>query len=122
MSFNELKLNMSENKPLLKKLLQLLEDIQAIDVTVIDVSKQTSITDYMVICCGRSSRHIKAVASHIMEHMKVAGVPAISCSGLESGEWVLVDLGDFIVHVMQPESRAFYNLEGLWQAPGSSEE
>ena len=113
---------MSEKKPLLKKLLQLLEDIQAIDVVVIDVSKQTTITDYMVICSGRSSRHIKAVASHIMEHMKAEGVPSLSCSGLESGEWVLVDLGDFIVHVMQPESRAFYNLEGLWQGSVSSEE
>lgn len=106
---------MSDKNPMLKKLLQSLDDIHAIDVTVIDVGQQTTITDFMVICSGRSARHVKAVADYIMEHMKTAGMAALGVNGLESGDWALVDFGDFVVHIMQPESRAFYNLEGLWQ-------
>ena len=106
---------MSDKNPMLKKLLQSLDDIHAIDVTAIDVGQQTTITDFMVICSGRSGRHVKSIASHIIEHMKSAGMPALGVNGLESGDWALVDFGDFVVHVMQPESRAFYNLEGLWQ-------
>lgn len=106
---------MHNTKDQLKKLQDFLDDIQAIDVKTIDVSKQTSITDYMIICSGRSSRHVKAVAEHIAEHMKNAGTPALSKSGLNTGEWALVDFGYFIVHVMQADIRDFYNLEGLWQ-------
>jgi len=106
---------MHDTHPFLSTLLKSLDDTQANDVTVIDVSKQTTITDFMIICSGRSSRHVKAIASQIMDLMKTAGLPAINCNGMESGEWALVDFGDFIVHVMQPESRDFYNLEGLWQ-------
>ena len=108
---------MYDKNPMLKKLLQALEDIQAIDVTVIDVSKHTTITDFMVICGGRSSRHVKAVAEHIIEQMKATNMPALGNSGLAAGDWALIDFGDVVVHVMQPESRSFYNLEGLWQNP-----
>lgn len=100
---------------MLAKLLISLEDIQAVDVKVIDVHKQTTITDYMVIVSGRASRHVKAIAQKVMEDMKAAGMPAMNCTGLESGDWALVDFGDFILHVMQPESREFYNLEELWE-------
>lgn len=100
---------------MLTNLLNFLEDIQAIDVVTIDVHKQTSITDYMIICSGRSSRHVKAIAEHVMVSMKHAGMAPTSYTGLEGGDWALVDFGDFIVHVMQPDSRLFYNLEGLWQ-------
>lgn len=106
---------MSVQHPMLPKLIHALEDIQAVDVKVIDVHKQTTITDYMIVASGRASRHVKAVAQKIMEDMKTAGMPALNCTGMESGDWVLVDFGDFIVHVMQPESRQFYNLEGLWE-------
>ena len=61
-----------------------------------------------------------AVAQKVMEDMKLAGLPSISCTGLESGDWALIDFGDFIVHVMQPESRQFYNLEGLWEDHSNS--
>ncbi|WP_298626914.1 ribosome silencing factor [uncultured Legionella sp.] len=111
---------MSDQNPMLNTLLKSLEDIQAIDVKVIDVRKQTTITDYMVIASGRASRHVKAVAQKVMEDMKKAGLPSISCTGLESGDWALIDFGDFIVHVMQPESRQFYNLEGLWEERSNS--
>ena len=106
---------MPDKNPLLKTLLQALEEIKAIDVTVIDVSQHTTITDFMIICTGRSSRHVKAIAEHLMEHMKSAGLPPIGNSGLTGGDWALVDFGDFVLHVMQPDSRAFYNLEGLWK-------
>lgn len=106
---------MPQQNSYLKTLLTALDDIQAIDVKVLDVSQQTTVTDYMIICSGRSSRHVKAIAQHILEHMKAAGLPALSQTGLESGDWALIDFADFVVHVMQSDSREFYNLEGLWQ-------
>lgn len=106
---------MQDKNLMLNKLIQILDDIKAIDITVIDVSKHTTITDYMIVCSGRSSRHVKAVANYAMEQMKAAGLPSMHDTGLESGDWALIDFGDFIVHVMQPETRAIYNLESLWQ-------
>lgn len=108
-------IKMYDKNPLLKKLVHELEEIQAIDVKVIDVHAQTAITDYMIICSGRASRHVKAIADHIMEKMKANGLPAISSSGLNTCDWALVDFGDFVVHIMLPDSRLFYNLEELWQ-------
>ncbi|CDZ79251.1 Ribosomal silencing factor RsfS [Legionella massiliensis] len=105
---------MSEQQSFLKKLHKALDDIQAIDIVVIDVRDQTSVTDYMIVCSGRSSRHVKAIAETVVEQMKAAGLPALSLNGLEGGDWALIDFGDFVLHVMQPDSRAFYNLEGLW--------
>ena len=112
-----IKLNpiMHDKNPQLDILLNVLDDAKAIEVTVIDVSKHTSITDYMIICTGRSSRHVKAIAAQVMEHMKSAGIPAMHDAGIEAGEWALVDFGDFIIHIMQADTRAFYNIEGLWQ-------
>jgi ribosome-associated protein len=107
---------MTEQQSFLNQLLKALDDIQASDVTVIDVRKQTSVTDYMIICSGRSSRHVKAIADVVVEKMKAVGLAALSQNGFETGDWVLIDFGDFVLHIMQPESRAFYNLEGLWQA------
>ena len=100
---------------MLEKILKSLEDIQAIDVKVIDVHKYTTITDFMIIASGRASRHVKAIAQKVMDDMKLAGLPSLSSTGLDSADWALVDFGDFIVHVMQPESRQFYNLEALWE-------
>lgn len=111
---------MADQQLLLNKLQKSLDDIQAIDIVIINVSEQTSVTDFMIICSGRSSRHVKAIAETVAEQMKAAGLSALSLNGLESGEWVLIDLGDFVLHVMQPDSRAFYNLEGLWQQPSAS--
>jgi ribosome-associated protein len=106
---------MSEQQLFLKQLLKSLDDTQAIDVVVIDVKNQTSVTDYMIIGSGRSSRHVRAIAELVMEQMKLIGLAALSQNGLEAGEWALIDFGDFVLHIMQPNSRAFYNIEGLWQ-------
>ncbi len=108
-------LNMSDTNSLLNTLTSLLDDAKAIDIVHIDVSTQTTITDYMLICSGRSSRHVKAIAESLMEQMKTNGMPATHHNGLMGGEWVIIDFGDVIVHVMQPETRSFYHLEDLWQ-------
>ncbi|WP_419421156.1 ribosome silencing factor [Legionella sp. D16C41] len=106
---------MLEQPSELKKLHTILDDNQAIDIVIIDVSKQTSVTDFMVICSGRSSRHIRAIAMNVLEKMKLASIPILGSHGLDSGEWALIDFGDFVLHIMQADTRAFYNLEGLWQ-------
>lgn len=97
-------------------IIRALEDIQANDIVTIDVSKRTSVTDYMIICNGRASRHVKAIAEHVIPVAKANGMPALHTSGMENAEWVLIDLGDFVIHIMQPERRAFYNLETFWQS------
>lgn len=107
---------MSQLFPQLPVLLQALEDIQANDIVVMDVSKQTSVTDYMVVCGGRASRHVKAIADSVMVKMKEIGLPPLNHSGLDGGDWALVDFGDCVVHIMQPDSRSFYRLEELWES------
>ncbi len=110
--------NQIESKPIepkfIENLVEILNEIQASDITVIDVRKQTSVTDYMIICSGRSSRHVKAIGESLLEKTKQVGQAPLGNHGLETGDWVLIDLGDCIVHILQPEVRAHYNLEGLW--------
>lgn len=94
-----------------------LSDLKAQDVVRLDVRKLTSIADTLVIASGTSNRHVKALANNVIEGAKEHDVPPIGVEGESAGDWVLVDLGDVIVHVMQPETRAFYNLEKLWAVP-----
>lgn len=91
-----------------------LEDLKAQDVQVMDVRNMTSVTDIMVIASGTSDRHIKALADAVVEAAKQQGVQPLGVEGEQSREWVLVDLGDVVVHMMHPQTRAFYNLEKLW--------
>lgn len=106
---------MTHPNPRLQQLLHLLDEGHALDIVVIDVRSQTSITDYMIVCTAKSSRQVRAIAENIMQEMKRQGLPALSQHGLEEGEWALIDFADFVVHIMQPATRDFYNLEGLWQ-------
>ncbi len=91
-----------------------LDDVKGQDIEVIDVRDTTTITDYMVIASGTSSRQVRALAQNVVEESKKNGVMPIGTEGEEKAEWVLVDLGDIIVHVMQVATREFYQLEKLW--------
>lgn len=91
-----------------------LEDIKGLDIKVYDVMDKTSVTDIMVFASGTSSRQVKALADSVADKAKKAGMPPLGVEGEEGGEWVLVDLGDVVVHIMQPSIREFYNLEKLW--------
>ncbi len=96
-----------------------LEDIKARDIKVLDVRKITSFYDSMVIATAESNRQVKALAHHVRDRLKEAGATIIGVEGEETGDWVLVDCGDIVVHVMQPAVRAYYNLEELWQGHAS---
>lgn len=94
-----------------------LDDGKAEDVKVLDVRKLTSIADFMVVATGRSSRQVKALADRVVDAARKRKVRPVGTEGEETSEWVLVDLGDVIVHLMQPETRGFYQLEKLWEIP-----
>ena len=96
-----------------------LEDIKARDITVLDVRKLTSLYDTMVIASAESNRQVKALANHVRDKLKEGGATIVGVEGEETGEWVLVDAGDIIVHIMQPAVRAYYNLEELWTPPAA---
>lgn len=99
----------------LKKLaITALEDMKAEDILVLDVKDKTTVTDWIIVASGTSSRHVKSIANSVQSSAKEAGAAPLGCEGQEDGEWVLVDLGDVIVHVMQKQARAFYDLESLW--------
>ncbi len=93
---------------------QALENLKARDVREIDVRGKTSVTDLLVIASGTSSRHVKSIADEVVVQSKKLGLPPLGVEGQREGEWVLVDLGDIIVHVMLPRIREFYGLERLW--------
>ncbi|MFV0371513.1 MAG: ribosome silencing factor [Azonexus sp.] len=102
-----------------KTVVDALEDIKGKQIEVIDTHKLTPLFERMVIATGDSNRQVKSLAHNVQEKVRAAGGEVISVEGENGGEWVLVDLGDMIVHVMQPSARAYYNLEELWQAtPG----
>jgi len=94
-----------------------LEDIKARDIATFDVRRQTSLYDTLVIASADSNRQVKALANHVRDKLKEAGATILGVEGEEAGEWVLVDAGDIVVHVMQPAVRAYYNLEELWAPP-----
>jgi ribosome-associated protein len=91
-----------------------LEDIKARDITVFDVRKLTNLYDTLVIATAESNRQVKSLAHHVRDKLKEAGATILGVEGEEMGEWVLVDAGEIIVHIMQPAVRAHYNLEELW--------
>ncbi len=93
-----------------------LEDFKANDILVIDVSGRSPLTERLVIASGNSTRHVKSMSENLIVKAKAAGRPPLGVEGAREGEWVLVDLNDVIVHLMLPQTRAFYNLEKLWEA------
>jgi ribosome-associated protein len=97
-----------------KLVISALEDIKAHDIQAIDVRKVTSIFDWIIVATADSARQTKALARHVLERLKESGSPIVGTEGEESGDWILVDAGDVVAHVMQPAVREYYNLEELW--------
>ena len=93
-----------------------LEDLKAIDIQQIDVAGDSPLADLFVVASGNSSRHIKSMAEKLVMKAKSAGCQPLGIEGEKGAEWILVDLNDVIVHLMLPQTRAFYNLEKLWEA------
>ncbi len=91
-----------------------LEDAKAHDVVVLDVRKISDFTDYMVIATGTSNRHVQSTADKVVDALRAHGVRTVGVEGGRTGDWVLIDFGDVIAHVMREETRDFYNLEKLW--------
>jgi len=108
---NKAKLSIEDLKQLI---LTTLDDMKAVNIVELNVKDKTSVTDLLIIAGGTSSRHVKSIAANVALDAKKAGSKPLGVEGESQGEWVLVDLGDIIVHVMQPHVREFYDLEKLW--------
>jgi ribosome-associated protein len=105
-------MNVDEVNALVRKAL---EDLKAEDIVELDVKGKTSVTDVIFVASGNSGRHVRSIADNVVMEAKHAGKQPLGVEGQEDAEWVLVDLGDVIVHVMQKQAREFYDLEGLWK-------
>lgn len=92
-----------------------LDDLKGIDIVAMDVRELTDITDYMVMCTGRSTTHVKALAENVKTTAKQEDIKFVRMEGEQESEWILVDLGDVVIHVMLAATRSFYSLEQLWE-------
>jgi ribosome-associated protein len=106
-----------ESEALAQSVVASLEDLKAVNTVTLDVRALTDVMDYLVITSGTSNRHVKSLADHVSVEAKKQGVRPMGTEGADAGEWVLVDLGDVVVHVMLPATRDFYDLERLWNHP-----
>jgi len=104
----------AKSDPLLKLVLEQLDDDQAQEVVTIDLEGKSSIADHMVIASGRSTRQVAAMAQKLAEKVKQEGFGPVKLEGLPAADWVLIDAGDVVVHIFRPEVRSFYNLERMW--------
>lgn len=104
-----------QTEQLQKIALEALYDLKAIDITTLDIRTLTTLADVMIICTGRSNRHVRSLAENIVTKAKESHVSYVKSEGEKEGEWVIVDLADVIVHIMLPATRSFYNLEDLWE-------
>lgn len=113
-----------ETETLKQIVIEALEEIKGIDIRALDVHDKTSVTDIMIVASGNSNRQVKALADSVIEHCKAQGIIILGTEGVETGEWALVDLGDVVVHIMQPSIRDFYNLEKLWgeESPAATQQ
>jgi ribosome-associated protein len=102
------------NETLLDTVCHTLEDMKALDVRVLDVHELTTITDHMVVASGTSSRHVRAMADRLREAIEERGHRILGMEGEQGAEWILLDLGEVVVHVFQVEVRPFYAIERLW--------
>jgi ribosome-associated protein len=97
-----------------KSIKNILEDNKAESIVMVDVKNKSSVTDLMFIASGRSTRHVKAIADNLVTKLKKSKIKPLGVEGYTKSEWILLDYGDLLVHVMHPETRDFYSLEKLW--------
>ena len=114
--------HLMNSEQLTKLAVTALEDLKAQDILVMDIADKSSIADAMIVATGTSDRHVGSLAGEVVEQAKAAGEKPLGVEGESSSDWVLVDLGDVIVHVMTQKSRDFYELEKLWSVRRKSEE
>ncbi|MDX2164931.1 MAG: ribosome silencing factor [Gammaproteobacteria bacterium] len=107
-------------KSLTTLIIKALEELKGLDIVTINVKNLTTVTDAMVICTGTSNRHVKSLADNVVQKMKAKKIQPLGVEGAKDAEWILIDLGDVIVHVMQQRARDFYGLEQLWGRKTSS--
>ncbi|MFU8897792.1 MAG: ribosome silencing factor [Roseinatronobacter sp.] len=105
---------------ILELVLTSLDDDKAEDILTIDLKGKTAMADHMVICTGRSTRQVAAIAQKLLDRLKETFRLSARCEGKEVGDWVLIDAGDVVVHVFRPEVREFYQLEKMWQDTGTT--
>ncbi len=106
---------------LVQRIAGVLDDGKAVDVRVLDVRRLTVITDFMIVASGRSARQVRALTDKVLEAARAEGAAVVGVEGETQAEWVLVDLGGVVVHLMQPDARDFYQLEKLWEERGSAQ-
>ncbi len=109
-----------ESRQLLELAIAVLDDAKGDNIQVIDLTDRSSFADYMIVVSGHSTRQVKAMADRLVQRAKASGFTPLGVEGDREAEWVLVDLADIVVHLMLPQTRAFYNLEKLWSTPPAS--
>ncbi len=114
---------LNDSEAVCRLVIEALEDIKGIDIVTLDVRDQTDIADFMVVASGSTNRQVKSLVDSVVVKAKAKGINVLSVEGQDTGEWVLVDLADVLVHVMLPRVRDFYDLERLWSmSPGKGGE
>lgn len=94
-----------------------LDENKAEDISSLDLHDKCSFTDFMIVASGRSARHVASLADHVVDDLRKAGGHIMSVEGKDTGDWVLIDAGDVVVHIFRPEIRQFYNIEKMWAIP-----
>lgn len=105
---------------LCKKISAILDTNKAEQVTTLNLRDKCSFADFMIVASGRAPRHVSALADYVADMLKKLGTPPLSVEGKESGDWVLIDAGDIVIHIFRPEVRQFYNIEKMWSMPASA--
>lgn len=116
-SENALPSDMQASKALSDHILSVLEEHSAQDTVTIDIRGKSSVADYMIVTSGRSNRHVGALSDYVLKSLKERGHKSLGVEGNEANDWVLIDVGDVILHIFRPEVRVFYNLEKIWSVP-----
>ena len=111
-----------ESAELMHLVMEALDDLKGVNIVDLDVTDLTDVMDYLVIASGTSNRHVKSLADNVLTRAREQGCRPLGVEGQDGGEWVLVDFGDVVVHVMLPATRDFYDLERLWSLPPRSAE